>query len=149
MQETPATAPAVIPPLTMDDLATKVQKLELLLEVPNKERAKAELEAKEERERLNKHLNAVTKDHEERLKSKEDLRTPLEERKRKIQEAKSHFKTPSDKRAVRKLVDLGLDVRDLTTNLQSLDEYREVLLSGEDKEGEELGPINPGLNWQC
>ena len=52
----------------MDDLATKVQKLELLLDVDNKERAKAELEAKKERELLNKHLNEVTKDHEERLK---------------------------------------------------------------------------------
>ena len=39
LQETPATIPAVATPLTVEDLATKVQKLELLLDVANKERA--------------------------------------------------------------------------------------------------------------
>ena len=129
-------------PLLVEELSSKVLKLELLLERANKERARVEQEAKEERDVLNKQLNAVTVDHEERLKLKEDPRISLEERKRKIAEAKSHFKNPQDKRAVGKLVDIGLDVNDLSTNLLSLDALREVLCPGEDGEEPELGQLN-------
>ena len=34
-----------------------------------------------------------------------------------------------------------MDVKDVATNLQSLDTHREVLLSRENEEGEELGPL--------
>ena len=129
-------------PLLVEELSSKVLKLELLLERANKTRARVEQEAKEERDVLNKQLNAVTVDHEERLKLKEDPRISLEERKRKIAEAKSHFKNPQDKRAVGKLVDIGLDVNDLSTNLLSLDALREVLCPGEDGEEPELGQLN-------
>ena len=61
-------------PLSVEDLTSKVLKLELLLEKANQERARVEQEAKEEREVLHKQLNAVTVDHDERLKLKEDPR---------------------------------------------------------------------------
>ena len=64
-------------PLSVEELSSKVLKLELLLEKANQERAKVEKEAKEERDVLYKQLNAVTVDHEERLKLKEDPRIPL------------------------------------------------------------------------
>ena len=57
-------------PLTVEELSTKVLKLELLLDQANKERARVEEEAKNERNVLYKQLNAVTVDHEERLKLK-------------------------------------------------------------------------------
>ena len=51
-------------PLSVEDLTSKVLKLELLLEKANQERARVEQEAKEEREVLHKQLNAVTVDHD-------------------------------------------------------------------------------------
>ena len=50
-------------PLTVEELSTKVLKLELLLDQANKERARVEKEAKNERNVLYKQLNAVTVDH--------------------------------------------------------------------------------------
>ena len=61
-------------PLTVEELSTKVLKLELLLDQANKERARVEEEAKSERDVLYKQLNVVTVDHEERLKLKENPR---------------------------------------------------------------------------
>ena len=129
-------------PLTVEELSTKVLKLELLLDQANKERARVEEEAKSERDVLYKQLNAVTVDHEEQLKLNENPRIPLEERKRKIAEAKSYFRNPQDKRAIGKLVDIGLDVHDLSTNLLSLDALREVLCPGEDGEEPELAQLD-------
>ena len=60
-------------PLSVEELSSKVLKLELLLDRANKERARVEKEAKEERDVLYKQLNAVTVDHEERLKLKENF----------------------------------------------------------------------------
>ena len=51
-------------PLSVEDLTSKVLKLELLLEKANQERARVEQEAKEEREVLHKQLNAVTVDYD-------------------------------------------------------------------------------------
>ena len=130
------------PPM-MKSLNEKLQRMELMLDQSNKKHEKELAEAREDNQKLRRSLNAVASNLEHRLRDKEAKQTPLEERKRKVAEAKSQFKSPQDKRAIGFLVDLGLDARDMATSLESLNTHREVLLTGEDEEEEqEMGPLD-------